>query len=424
MKEYYDDDPGYVPEDYDPHDTFVDYGQDTTPTDPFYADWSDDGVPGEKTMTPEQRERYYRARDDYYARKDEYYAARDRYYAQMERQQQLRERREWETQYYRESEDEDGEYDDPAKYEEPEKEPAGQKPEKEPSPRRRRRRKRRARRFITLLIAAALIALIAAGAPVSREEGRSRVAGRSNILLVGTDAEGYRTDTLMLLSMDRASDSLRLLSIPRDTYVPAYYASPKINSAYSVGGGGESGMEELCTRIHDVIGFAPDAYLMVNLDAFVRGVDALGGVDFTVPMDMDYDDPDQDLHIHLRAGEQHLDGMQAMGLVRFRSGYANADIGRTEVQREFIKSALRQWLRPSSLKAIPELLGIYREEVMTDLSVRNILWMAIRVLRADLGDIQTDVLPGYSTMVGDASCYVVDPLLAAPILENIDPYKD
>ena len=85
-------------------------------------------------------------------------------------------------------------------------------------------------------------------------------------------------------------------------------------------------------------------YAMVNFDVFARVVDLFGGVDFDVPVDMDYEDPYQDLYIHLKAGEQHLNGEEALQVMRFRSGYAMADLERVNVQRNFVQAAMDQWL--------------------------------------------------------------------------------
>ena len=182
-------------------------------------------------------------------------------------------------------------------------------------------------------------------------------------------------------------------------------------------------MEQLMEQVKNVVGFMPDGYALVNLSAFVEAVDLLGGLDFDVPMDMDYDDPDQNLFIHLKAGEQHLTGEQLMWVVRFRSGYANADIGRTEVQRAVMKTAMKQWLRPKTLAALPGLWRIYQENLTTDLSVRNIVWMARVLLKGMSGDIEANVLPGYATMAGDASVYMIDTYAASAILPDYSPYK-
>ena len=143
-------------------------------------------------------------------------------------------------------------------------------------------------------------------------------------------------------------------------------------------------MEQLLMRVGEIIGFQPDGYVLVDLSAFEQLVDTMGGVTFNVPVDMHYSDPSQNLTIDLSAGEQHLNGEQAMQVVRFRSGYANADIGRTEVQRAVLKAAMKQWLRPQTLAALPGLWRIYKENLTTDLSARNLLWMA-RVLLKGMG---------------------------------------
>ena len=82
-----------------------------------------------------------------------------------------------------------------------------------------------------------------------------------------------------------------------------------------------------------MLGFEVDGYVEVNLEAFVEIIDLMGGVTFDVPQRMYYSDPSQNLYIDLYPGEQTLTGDQAIGVVRYRSGYAAGDIRRTEVQR-------------------------------------------------------------------------------------------
>lgn len=125
--------------------------------------------------------------------------------------------------------------------------------------------------------------------------------------------DGTRTDTIMLLNVNSAANTVNLVSIPRDTFVSGGYNVPKINSAYGWAGKGEDGMQELMDRVTETIGFTPDGYLLVDLDSFIELVDLMGGVKFDVPMDMRYSDPAQNLTIDLTAGMQKLDGQQAMG---------------------------------------------------------------------------------------------------------------
>ena len=397
---------------------------DGTPQEDYFADWS---APSEEAypaagrhLSPQAREEYYAERDAYYARRDAYYAQRDAYYAQCEREM-------LEDEY--EDDDAEDSFDEP-ETDEPERisyapedaetAPAESRPER---PKRKRKRRRGGfRRFVSLVLLAAVVLLLLGRAPVRNPDRLERIPGRSTILLCGTDEDGLRTDTILLLTLDRSESRIRLLSIPRDTYAPAYVV-PKINSAYGAVGGGVRGMEQLMEQVKNVIGFLPDAYALIDLNAFVEAADLLGGLDFNVPIDMDYEDPDQNLFIHLRAGEQHLTGEQLMWVVRFRSGYANADIGRTEVQRAVLEAAMEQWLRPETITALPGLWRIYKENLTTDLSAQNLLWMLRVLIKGAGNDIESNVLPGYAAMAGDASVYMIDSYAAAPLLANYSPYK-
>lgn len=402
---------------------------DGTPQEDYFADWNtppEEYPAAGRHLSPEAREEYYAERDAYYARRDAYYAQRDAYYAQREREAREADGDgtdgddEYGEEYAEDAVDEPEEEEDISYA--PEDAPAVPPPPGEKPKKKKRRRKGGFLRFLVTLVLLAVVAVVLVGkAPVRNPDNLDRISGRSTILLCGTDEDGTRTDTILLLTLDRNEGSVRLLSIPRDTYAPAYVV-PKINSAYGAVGGGEKGMEQLMEQVKNVIGFLPDGYALVDLGAFVEAVDLLGGLDFDVPMDMDYDDPDQNLFIHLRAGEQHLTGEQLMWVVRFRSGYANADIGRTEVQRAVLKTAMKQWLRPKTLAALPGLWRIYQENLTTDLSVRNIVWIARVLLKSMGGDMEANVLPGYAAMAGDASVYMVDSYAASAILPDYSPY--
>ena len=345
---------------------------DGTPQEDYFADWNtppEEYPAAGRHLSPEAREEYYAERDAYYARRDAYYAQRDAYYAQREREERAadEEGEEYEEKYgedYADDADEPEEEENDVSYAPEDRAETLEEPKEKPK-KKKRRRKGGFLRFLVTVIVLAIVALVVIGkAPVRNPDNLERISGRSTVLLCGTDEDGMRTDTILLLTLDRNEGSIRLLSIPRDTYAPAYYV-PKINSAYGAVGGGEKGMEQLMEQVKNVVGFMPDGYALVNLSAFVEAVDLLGGLDFDVPMDMDYDDPDQNLFIHLKAGEQHLTGEQLMWVVRFRSGYANADIGRTEVQRAVMKTAMKQWLRPKTLAALPGLWRIYQENLTT-----------------------------------------------------------
>lgn len=293
----------------------------------------------------------------------------------------------------------------------------------------RPKKKHRLRKFIlTILILALLgVALMAvlARQPVAAEGTLgARKSGYSTILIAGTDADGTRTDTIMLLSIDSKNKTAGLVSIPRDTLVNGGYRVPKINGCYGWVGGGEDGMEELMTRVSESIGYRPDGYLLVDLDSFVNLVDIMGGVKFDVPVDMYYNDPAQNLYIDLKAGEQKLDGEQSMGLVRFRSGYAAADLQRVNVQREFVSAAAHQWLSPKAVMKIPQLLAWYASNVTTDMSVSNLTWLASKLMVCNTGEMTTDTLPGSATYISGGSYYVLNPYDIAELINRAcNPYE-
>lgn len=303
-------------------------------------------------------------------------------------------------------------------------------PEEEEEPGRKPKKKRRVLRFFLklLLVLLALfvivigVMLLLAKQPVSEEALGARRDGCSTILLAGTDESGDRTDTVMLLSVDRSNKRISLMSIPRDTKVNSSYSPHKINLAYGVNGKDEDGMEALLDYVSDLVGFRPDGYVLIDLDVFVDLVDLMGGVDFDVPCDMFYTDPSQDLYIDLKAGLQELDGQQAMGLVRFRSGYAMADLQRVNVQRDFILSALSQWISLKNLWKMPSAARLVSAHTTTDLTTRNLVWLAMSVAVCGTDDMQMTTIP--YNMSGDGMYVLVDPYETADVVNAyFNPYE-
>ena len=133
---------------------------------------------------------------------------------------------------------------------------------------------------------------------------------------------------------------------------------------------------------------------MVDLKAFVALVDAIGGVDFNVPIDMDYEDPYQDLYIHIPAGMQHLNGEDALKVVRFRSGYASQDIGRMETQQKFLKAVVKQTLRVSNLDKVDDFVKIFKKYVKTDLELGELAWLGKEAITIGAENISFSTLPG------------------------------
>ena len=316
-------------------------------------------------------------------------------------------------------------------YEEGEDLPRRPAPSRQPKPSKRRKK----RRGVRLLAGVLLVVLLLIGGaylwirstmkmPETDQPIGARKEGAATVLLCGTDQEGTRTDTMMLLYLNAREQAITLVSLPRDTLTHTSSGSDaKLNSAYGRNDGGQEGMEALLDYVSDIIGYRPDGYMLITLDAFVDVVNLMGGVEFDVPMDMFYEDPSQDLYIDLKEGKQKLDGYEAMGLVRFRKGYADQDLGRVDVQRQFLSACMDQWLTLPNLVKLPQILSTVQASSESDLTTGNLLWIAYTAWRSGLGNLQTVTLPGYADMIDGVSYYILDPAGVADVInQSCNPY--
>ncbi len=221
-----------------------------------------------------------------------------------------------------------------------------------------------------------------------------------NILVLGIDVEAHLTDVIMLCQIDTIEHEMNMLSIPRDTRVSVNGTMMKINSAYNHGG-----VEQTIKTVKNLTGLPVHYYFLINTQAFRDTIDALDGVDFDVPQDMDYEDPLQDLYIHLKAGYQHLDGDKAEQLVRFRR-YANGDLGRIEVQHNFFMAIVEQKLAAKYVLKIPEVYSIIAENSSTNMTGANMLSAGKNLLSIDKENYNTYTVPGEGKYIGEVSYYV------------------
>lgn len=213
-----------------------------------------------------------------------------------------------------------------------------------------------------------------------------------NVLMLGVDGGGKRTDTIMLLSVQ--GKEVHITSIPRDTRVKIGKNHQKINAALPTGG-----VPMLVEAVREVTGAPIHYYAKVDFDGFVEIIDQLGGVDFDVPQDMQYSDPAQGLEINLKQGYQHLNGEQAIQLCRFRK-YPTADIGRTQVQQQFIKAVIDQKLNLGNLFKLPGVVKSVGEHVETNFQMRDLFSLI------GIGDVQLHQMPGEGKYIGKVSYFV------------------
>lgn len=235
-------------------------------------------------------------------------------------------------------------------------------------------------------------------------------SGLVNVLLVGVDGSETRSDTIILASMNFKNKEVSMMSIPRDTRVKYNGMYDKLTHLFSYDTTGQTTLD----AVKDITGADIHYMGIINFDGFTKVIDELGGIDLEVPDlgrgGMYYSDPVQDLEIALKAGYQHLDGEQAQGFVRFRSGYANADLGRIENQRYFLQELVNQKLKIKYLAKIPAIFNALEGDIKTNYNCGDIFVQAIKMLGINKDGVNSYSLPGEagpaSTRYGTLSCFM------------------
>lgn len=248
-----------------------------------------------------------------------------------------------------------------------------------------------------------------------------RKGAQYTFAILGMDDGNYNTDTIMVAKFDADNYKLDVVNIPRDTLVNVKWNTKKVNTLYANGG-----MESVKKGLSD-LGIHVDYYVMVELEAFSTLINAIDGVYFDVPKDMHYEDPAQNLYIHLNAGPQLLDGDKALQLVRARKNvWATGDIGRIETQQAFLKAAAEQILANQKKLDITELARIFINDVTTDLDLGEVIWLGKEFYKTDAANISFSMIPAnYDDKVNNVSyCTIKVSEWLQLLNEKINPFKD
>ena len=209
---------------------------------------------------------------------------------------------------------------------------------------------------------------------------------------------GNLTDFIMLGQYNPNTREIALLSIPRDTNVGNNSVDGKINSAYS-----SRGMDKLKKQVTEITGIEIDYHVLFKTKILRQVVDKIGGVTVDVPINMNYDDPYQNLYIHLKKGTQKLTGSQAEQFCRFRknndgSGYPGGDVERTKAQQKFIKAFISELLKVDNVSKIPDLINIVLEGTKTNVTLNVAKEYIDDVIALKTDRITTNTLPGSARM--------------------------
>ena len=211
------------------------------------------------------------------------------------------------------------------------------------------------------------------------------------------------SDTIIVASYNPQTQEAALMSIPRDTFTGDDKSSAKyyhkINALY---GYGET-PEKTLAAVNKITGLDIKYYILVDTKALKKLVDTIGGLDFDVPIDMDYDDSSQDLYIHLKAGQQKLNGEQVEQLVRFRHNnngstypysYGIEDHGRSKTQRAVVIALAKQSLKFKNIAEISNVIDILKEYVKTNMDLNSVKDYLPYAIEMNMDNIQVGMIPG------------------------------
>ncbi|RKQ34305.1 LCP family protein [Oceanobacillus halophilus] len=192
-----------------------------------------------------------------------------------------------------------------------------------------------------------------------------------SVLIMGVDAsnvrnnaESSRTDTLMVATLNKIDNSVKLVSIPRDSlvYIPEVGYETKINHAHAYGG-----TKATIDTVENLLEIPIDYYVKLNFEAFIDVVDAIGGINVEVPYELyEQNSKDKARAIHLLPGEQELDGEEALALARTRK--LDNDIERGKRQQEIIKAVVQKSVSVNSILNMDDVIEAVGSNMTTNMT--------------------------------------------------------
>ena len=261
--------------------------------------------------------------------------------------------------------------------------------------------------------------------PEPTEEPVVRNDDCHTFVVLGRERQGAQTDTVIVGCLDTGAGTLDLVSIPRDTLVNVEWGVKKINSVMNF----EDDPEGFLDRLSGLTGFRPDRYLILDAPVAEALISTIGGVYYTVPQYMDYDDPVQNLHIHLAPGGQWLNGENAVNVLRFRignggTGYPDGDLGRIRTQQDLLGCLARQLIASGEVLNRERALELFTEYAATNISPEEITGFTDEFLQLDPENIRFYTAPGEAVVIRGGFYYQLDPdAWAALVNETLNPWS-
>lgn len=258
--------------------------------------------------------------------------------------------------------------------------------------------------------------------PMDREKSDLRdnevtIEDPFTVLLLGTDVtkenDNWRPDVIIVAAVNPKTHSIKMVSIPRDSYVEIANTGghrDKINSASYWGRQkGVDPVTNTAETIEQMLNVPIDHYAKVNFKGFIDVVDALGGVDVNVKFDFWEKKLGSPERYYFKKGPMHLNGDQALSYVRMRKRDPRGDLGRNERQREVLVSLMDQALSLKGLTKVNQIMDILGENISTSFKVRELLAMQElyrKISKDNIDMIELKVTDGWAQIGGQNASIV------------------
>lgn len=251
------------------------------------------------------------------------------------------------------------------------------------------------------------------------------------VLGISEDISVELTDTIMLCGYNPSTQKAFMLSIPRDTFVGKNPNSAngydKINAQY------QKSAEKTVEAVELLTGINIDHYVIVRNISITSIFECIGDVEFDVPINMNYDDPTQDLHIHLKKGYQTLTPDQVEQLLRFRhnndgssypSSYGDNDYGRMRTQREFLAAVVDQLSSLENVGKLKDIASMVYTNLQTNMSGFKVLDYVPYGLKFSTSNLRSEQLPGKSALINQLWFYTASKVETRALMDELMIYLE
>lgn len=268
------------------------------------------------------------------------------------------------------------------------------------------------------------------------DDRKERGEINKTIAVFGVDKDETRTDVILVVNFNSMTNKVKVISMPRDTKVTW---TERQRSKYNQLTGNSISVSKLnemssygqiynnpgnirdftINEIENILTVPIDNYVIVNIEAFNKIVDAIDGVEVDVPQRMYYQDTSQNLYIDLQPGLQTLYGKDAEGLVRYRHGYAEGDVGRIETQQVFLEAFAKKVMSPAILNNLPSIITSLFTYVKTDVALTEVFDYLTLLNDFELDNLEFHTIPGEGAYYQGISYFFIDQEELSSLIKDV-----